>query len=203
MADNYEYNGKQVKDMTCREIFQFINMRQISALMFHDQMADTYDFLGLMGFKRLHEYQYFTESAEHRGLKRYFINHHNKLLNTGKIEVINIIPEGWEKYDRFDVTSTVRQQYVEKSFEMYESWESDTKEIYEYCAKSLLDMGHIADFVKVKELICDVDMELKTLDRMLIELKSVDFNDVYIATIQDELHECYDKKTKEIGIDIC
>lgn len=203
MADNYEYNGKQVKDMTCREIFQFINMRQISALMFHDQMADTYDFLGLMGFKRLHEYQYFAESAEHRGLKRYFINHHNKLLNTGKIEATNIVPEGWEKYDRFDVTSSIRKQYVEKSFEMYESWESDTKEIYEYCAKSLLDMGHIADFVKIKELICDVDMELKTLDRMLIELKSVDFNDVYIATIQDELHECYDKKTKEIGISIC
>lgn len=203
MADNYEYNGKQVKDMTCREIFQFINVRQIAALMFHDQMADTYDFLGLMGFKRLHEYQYFIESAEHRGLKRYFINHHNKLLNTGKIDAANVIPEGWGKYDRFDVTPAVRKQHITKSFEMYESWESDTKEIYEYCAKSLLDMGHIADFVKVKELVCDVDMELKTLDRMLIKLKSVDFDDVYIVTIQDELHECYDKKTKEIGINIC
>lgn len=203
MADNYEYNGKQIKDMTCKEIFQFINTRQISALMFHDQMADIYDFLGLMGFKRLHEYQYFAESAEHRGLKRYFINHHNKLLNTGNINAVEIVPEGWEKYDRFDVTPQVRKQYISKSFEMYESWESDTKEIYEYCAKALFDMCHIADFAKVKELICDVDMELKTLDRMLIKLKSVDFNDVYIATIQDELHECYDKKTKEIGINIC
>lgn len=203
MSDNYEYNGKQIKDMTCKEIFQFINTRQISALMFHDQMADIYDFLGLMGFKRLHEYQYFAESAEHRGLKRYFINHHNKLLNTGNINTVEIVPEGWEKYDRFDVTPQVRKQYISKSFEMYESWESDTKEIYEYCAKALFDMCHIADFAKVKELICDVDMELKTLDRMLIKLKSVDFNDVYIATIQDELHECYDKKTKEIGINIC
>lgn len=203
MPEIYEYNGKQVKDMNCREIFQFINARQIAALMFHDQMADTYDFLGLNGFKRLHEYQYFAESAEHRGLKRYFINHHNKLLESAKIPTKKVIPEDWTKYDRFDVTAQIRKQHIEKSFEMYENWESDTKEIYEYCAKCLFDLGRIADFEKVKELICDVDMELKCLDRLLIELKSVDFNNVYMETIQSELHERYDKKTKEININIC
>ena len=48
--------NKQISEMTCEEIFQTINDRQIQALMFHDEMSDLYDFLGLYGFKRWHLY---------------------------------------------------------------------------------------------------------------------------------------------------
>lgn len=40
----------------CKDVFSVINTRQITALMFHDEMADLFDFLGLRGFKRMHEY---------------------------------------------------------------------------------------------------------------------------------------------------
>ena len=66
---------------SCKELFEKIVNRQIAALMFHDKMADLYDFLGLYGFKRVHEYQYLSESIAFRGVKRYFINHHNMLLS--------------------------------------------------------------------------------------------------------------------------
>ena len=33
----------------CKEAYEEINGRQVTALMFHDQMADFFDFLGLMG----------------------------------------------------------------------------------------------------------------------------------------------------------
>ena len=71
--------SKNIKesDINCKAIFEKVINRQISALMFHDEMADMYDFLGLSGFKRLHEYQYFCESAEYKAIKRYFLNHHN------------------------------------------------------------------------------------------------------------------------------
>jgi hypothetical protein len=171
--------------------------------MFHDQMADLFDFLGLMGFKRMHEYQYLSESAEHRALKRYYLNHHNKLLNELEVYRPKEIPDDWYRYTRFDVTQTVRTQAIEKAFTRYSDWEAETKELYESCAKALLDMGHVADYCKVKSLVCDVDMELKGLDRLFLTLKSTGFSDVYIASIQDELHECYRKKAKEIGVDIC
>ena len=31
----------------CKDVFSAINTRQITALMFHDEMADLFDFLGL------------------------------------------------------------------------------------------------------------------------------------------------------------
>lgn len=188
---------------SCAEIFQSINARQITALMFHDQMADYFDFLGLMGFKRMHEYQYLSESAEHRALNRYYINHHNKILYSVDVASPHAIPDDWAKYTRFDVTPQVRTQAIKRALEQYNDWECETKEFYESCAKALLEMGHIADFNKVNDLVKDVDMELKTIDRLCITLSSVGYNDVYIATIQDELHERYREKSKSIGIDIC
>lgn len=166
-------------------------------------MADLFDFLGLSGFKRMHEYQYLAESMEHRALKRYYLNHHNKILYDGNIENPHVIPKEWEQYTRFDVTVQVRKQYIEKSFEEYNAWESETKKCYEDYAKALFDMGHVADFNRVNELVTDVDKELKYLDRLLITLRSVAFNEVYVATIQEEIHEEYKKKTEKLGVNFC
>lgn len=189
--------------MDCSGVFKTINDRQIEALMLHDQMADMFDFLGLMGFKRMHEYQYFSEAAEHRATKRYFINHHNKLIMEGEINNPRIISREWNKYTRFDVDASTRKQSVKSAFEKYKEWEEETKEIYCDCAKALMEMGHVACFNKVNDLICDVDMELKKLHRMMLKLSAVGYDEVYMISIQDELHECYKEKTKEIGIDIC
>lgn len=186
----------------CKQVFQILDSRQIKALMFHDQMADIFDFLGLMGFKRMHEYQYLVESAEHRSLKRYFINHHNELFPESQIDAISVIPSDWYNYSRMDVTPQVRGQYVEKLLDDYCEWENDTKKLYETCAKKLFDAGNISDFNKVNCLVNDVDCELKSADRLRILLGSVEFNPVYIASIQDELHEEYRKKSEEIGIAI-
>lgn len=192
-----------VSTMSCHDIFREINDRMIVAIMFHDQMADMYDFLGLNGFKRMHEFQFLSESVERRGLKRYYINHHNKLLIGGNVSDPDVIPDEWVKYKRQEVSPQVRKQAVEKSFEMYREWEHETKECYEKYAKALTDMGHMADAGKVGSLVCDVDMELKCIDRLMLCLKSVSYNEVYIATVQEEIHEKYDRQTKEIGVSIC
>ena len=188
---------------SCKEIFEKIVSRQVTALMFHDNMADLYDFLGLVGFKRMHEYKYLSESIEMRGIKRYFINHHNMLLEEPHVTPEKVIPTDWIGHTRNDVNIQTRRQYVEKSVEDYCEWEKDTKCCLEECAKTLLDMGAIADFNKVQELIEDVDKELKKAERLYIKLCSVDFDPVYIMEIQPEIHEKYKSKTKHFGVKIC
>lgn len=188
---------------SCKEIFAAVNRRQITALMFHDDMADLFDFLGLRGFKRMHEYQFFEESAEHRALKRYYLNHHGELIPEEELDRFEVIPSDWYKYTRMDVSAPVRKQAVQRAMEQYHDWESETKELYEACAKYLLDWGAIADFNKICDLVKDVDMELKYLERLCIELKSVDYSAEYIGVMQDKYHEAYKEKCKDIGVDIC
>ena len=197
--------SKNIKesDINCKAIFEKVINRQISALMFHDEMADMYDFLGLAGFKRLHEYQYFCESTEYKAVKRYFLNHHNMLLSIDEPVKKEYIPNDWKNYSRFDVNSQLRRQYAEKTMLEYWEWEKGTKCCLECCAKELLDMGMVADFEIVGKLVSDVDKELKCLERLVLKLKAVDFDPVYIVEAQPEIHEKYKKKTKHLGIDIC
>lgn len=187
----------------CKDIYCTVNARQIAALMFHDQMADLFDFLGLQGFKRMHEYQYLVESTEHRTLKRYYLNHHGKLLPESDVSNPDVIPDDWLQYNRMDVTPQVRKQAVQKAMEQYREWETETKGLYSRCASALVSWGKTADFNKLNELVRDVDMELKLLERLCLELNLVDYEASYVLIIQGRLHEEYKEKTKCIGVDIC
>lgn len=191
---------RNMDPQTCDQIFMAIKERQIIALMFHDQSADLFDFLGLKGFKRMHEYQYLVESIEHRKLSRYYLNHHNKLLMDTPLDNPEVIPLEWGKYTRFEVTAQVRKQAIEKSFSDYYDWESETLELYSKYAKQLLDMGKVADFNQVNCLIKDVDMELKYLGRTILDLKSISYDLIQVESMQQGLHDHYRDMMREIEI---
>ena len=44
--------------MTIKEIYAQIAEHMIKGMMIHEQLANYYDFLGLKGYKRCHEYHY-------------------------------------------------------------------------------------------------------------------------------------------------
>lgn len=189
--------------MTVEEIFKNLNIHIIKGIMLHDQMADYFDFLNMHGYKRLHEYRYLEESAEMRGLHRYYINHYNKLLPEAAIENPKAIPSNWYAYERINVNSSEKRSFVMQAFEKWYNWERETKELYQKSYSHLCEIGEISAACKVKDMLMKVDKELKEACRMKLSLKMVDYDLPTIYLFQDELHEHYKNKEKEIGIDIC
>ena len=189
--------------MTALEVFEQIDNRQIQALMFHTQMADYFDFLGLNGFKRMHEYRFLKECAENRGVHRYVLNHINKLLKDNGVANPKAIPVNWYNYSRLDVDASTRKNSVRDAFIKWHEWETQTKSFLEKKFKELTENGNIACANKVNELICNSDQELKIITRKVLKYKSIDWDMTYIEMEQDELHEHYKNKTKEIGVNIC
>ena len=55
----------------------------------------------------------------------------------------------------------------------------------------------------MRQLIEDVDQELKCVERMKLELDAVDYDLSVIVPCQTPLHEEYAAKEREIGITIC
>lgn len=189
--------------MTVSEIFAKISERQDVGIAMHFDMADYFDFLNLHGFKRIQEYQYLCESANRRGIHRYFINHYQKQFKINSTEYLAVIPSSWFNYTRMDVDTNTMKKSVKDVFDLWVSWEEESKKLYENIYSELVKIGEIAAAMKVKELVCDVDMELKYACRLHLSLKASNYDPVYILDMQDCLHEEYDKKTKEIGITIC
>lgn len=167
--------------MTASEILSKIATHQIKGIMFHAQMADYFDFLNLRGFKRLHEYQYMSESAEYRKTCRFCINHCYKLCKIAQTEDPHIIPDRWYSARRSEVDTNTKRRAVVEAFEQYVLWEQNTLQLYEQC---------------YSELVAD---ELKYASRLRLELANTDGDIVHVYELQDALHEVYKQKTGLVG----
>lgn len=189
--------------MNAEEIFSKINGHMIEGIMYHDQMAQYYDFLDLHGYKRQHEYHMLCETVARRALLRYYINHFNRLLPEISVVDPEAIPNGWRGYKRQDVDAGTKKRAIREGHAGWRDWEYATKRMYEQSYKDLCDIGEIAAARKVCQLVEDVDMELKSVDREQIELASIDYDLPSIYLCQGEIHEKYDSKAKAIGVDIC
>lgn len=191
---------KSADPMTSDDIFRAIGDRQVTALMFHGQMTDLFDFLGLWGFKRMHEYQYFQESHSHRRLCEYYINHHNKLMGDGNPGSPQVIPPDWVQYSRFDVTPQIRKQAVEKAFKDYKGWEMETLELYSQYSRTLAESGMLADSSMVADLVVEVSEELKDLDWRILQLKSLSYDPTEIMRLQEDIYHRYKKKMSKLDL---
>lgn len=183
---------------TTEDVFAEVNARYIAALMLHDQMADYFDFLGLHGYKRLHEHQYYEESRERRKLNRYYINHHGRLIPNRFTGTVAMIPDGWLTANQISVGRGTKQKAVEDGFNAYRDWEAETKKLYESYSQKLRELGEVADAVFLESMVKDVSEELKRLERIITDLISAGYDMVYVVESQKKLHDKYKAAEKRL-----
>lgn len=189
--------------MTVEEVYSKLASHMIEGIMIHDQLTTYYDFLQLKGYKRCHEYHYLCENVAYRGINRYYTNHHNKMIELGQIPNPELIPSSWYKYTRHDVDQNTKRNAVKAGLEKWVNWEKDTKELYEKMYVELMNLNEVASACKVKELISDVDQELKVAERKFLDAKAVDYDMTYILSEQKSEHKKYKIKIKKLGVSIC
>lgn len=190
--------------MTIEEIYSNINEHMINGLMLHDQLANYYDFLGLGGYKRCHEYHYFKENMAYRSLNRYFINHHNKLIPEAKFDNISIIPNSWYEHVREDVDISTKKNGVKMGLEKWVEWERKTKKLYEQMYKEAMEIGEVASAHKIMCLVKDVDCELKKAERYWLNKESIGYDMTAIVEEQNKKHDKYKKKMEKcLHIHVC
>lgn len=185
-------------------IFNEIVVREIEGVMMHTDLADIFDFMALRGFKREHEYRALEEFCTMRGVSRYAINHINQMPNGQGAKQKDIIPSNWYAATRFQVSESDRKSKTREVYLKWHDWEKETKSLYEKKYKELIDLGAVASANKVRELICDVDKELKCIQRSVLEYSAVGWDMSYIMYHQDEIHDYYEQKTAdEIKVVMC
>lgn len=176
----------------------------IQGMMVHDQMANYYDFLGLKGYKRCHEYHFLCETLNYRSLNRYFINHHNMLIPELRVEDPALIPESWFTHVRSDVDADTKKNGVKSGLTKWVEWERDTKKLYEQMYQELMNIDEVASAMKIKEFICDVDKELKKAERYWLNKEATGYDMTLIIEEQNRKHKKYQKKCeKELKVSIC
>lgn len=183
--------------MTVEEIFVKLSDHMINGMMFHEQMANYYDFMGLCGYKRCHEYHYICETMGHRKLNRCYINRYNKLIPESEFNNTSVIPSNWYRYERQEVDAGTKRNAVKNGVAEWLKWEHETHELYSEIYKELCDLGEVTSAEYVKRLICDVEKEIKCAERKQLELEAVEYNLSYVISKQHKVHNKYKRKTEE------
>lgn len=192
-------NGKHYKKYNAPdEVFETIISHLTKGVMFHDLMMDLFGFLGLYGFKKMHEYQLYSEYMERRKAKCHVLEHMNVLIKDMPDESgLNFIPDQWYQGTRHDLRAEEKTQYLHIAFEAYRQWEEETKELLSYCASELMYMGQVAEFNEVTKMVKDVEKELHKLEDLILKLESVDFDMKYVQEMQEKLFEEYEEELEE------
>ena len=184
--------------MTVDEIFSSINAHMIEGLMIHSQMSDYYNFLGLEGYHKCHEYHFYKESCAFRKLNNYYFKHFNKFIINVPVDDPQLIPGDWYKYTRQQVDNATRKNAIQTGFNKWSSWEKDTKVLYEKMYQELMLLNEVSAATFVKQLIEEVNEEHAAACQKNLELKSIDYNLVDIMMEQGHLKHKYVKKIEKM-----
>lgn len=169
----------------------------VLGIMTHEQLMNYYNFLGLSGYKKCHEYHYLHETLSHIKLCNYFVTHHNMLIPEENIDNPNAIPSSWYKYSRQDVDSNTKKNAVKNGLTMWIDWERETKELYEHMYQELMDLGEVSSAMFLKCMICDVDKELAKAEKYQLAKEAVNYDIGHIIAEQKHKHDKYKCKLRK------
>lgn len=186
--------------MTIDEIFEELKQHLIGGMMFHDEMANYYDFLGgFRGYKRAHEYHFLKESIMMRKLERHYMAYHHALIKDKQVADPQAIPSAWFGHNQKEISGNTRQNAIKSGIEEWVKWESAVKSRVHELYKEAMDVGDAADVMFIERMLCEVTKELKCAQKKHLELESVSYDMPYIVGEQKCLHDKYKKKTAKIG----
>jgi len=90
--------------MTASEIFSKIASHIIEGIMVHEQLMNSYLFMGLSGYAACHEYHYLSESVGYSALCEYVVNHFDMLVIDDDVPSNpGLIPNSWMNVKRTSV----------------------------------------------------------------------------------------------------
>lgn len=159
--------------MTISEFWRKISAHQIEGVMFHFQMIDLFEFLGLRKLSEEQENHFYEETLALRNTHKYVLDTHNILLLNDKLGTPNLIPSSWSSHTRMDVDKATRRSSVMSAFDKWRQWESDTLQFY---TEMRDESDSVLDIEKLNKMIEDVGCELQEIYNTVLELKIRDFD---------------------------
>ena len=169
----------------------------VKGMMVHKQLSDYYNFLGLKGYSMCHEYHFLQETKGYKNFCNYVMNHYYKLIKDDRIEDPKVIPQSWFNYEKKDVDISTKRKAVKDGGIIWLDWEKQTKQLYQYVYRELINNGDVAFAIELGKYIQDVSQEVINAYQDVIDLKSVDYDMTYILQLQDGMQRKFNKKLRK------
>ena len=183
-----------MEDMEVREVFSGLKAHMIEGMVFHDQLAQYFEFLGLKGYAKMHEYHYADETHGYRKLIHMFYDEYDMLIPQAPMDRVAVIPDNWYMYHGSDVDASTKMNAVKNGMEMWIEWEDKTKAMYKETYKKLSEGGESDAAQMIACRFMDADEELSCAREKQKMLEDIGYDLTTIMGRQDEIYEKYKEK---------
>ena len=182
--------------MTIEEIFNKLASHMVEGIMYHDDLTEAFNLLGLRGYAMCQEYHFIEENYCYKLLSRYYAKHYYKLLKLENLNQPKLIPENWYNYTTMAVDVGTKRSAVRELLTKWVEWERSTKKLYQEMRHELALLNEFAAAAFIDKLIEDVSTELRHAEKKLIYLETIGYDMITIIDHQEDLYNKYKKKLR-------
>ncbi len=158
-----------------------VGKQLLKGVMFHAEMADVFQFLGLNGFYKWQIEQQQEELCELQKFKKDILKKYHKLINLQGAEFSEkLIPSEWYNRSSLEVTQTDIANTLKRVFDEYIKWEENAK-------KTLAnESAQIDDKQAIERIIKNIECELITVEELRQKLQVTSFSPIFIQILQEK-----------------
>lgn len=174
--------------MTSEELLAKVAGRVLDGIMFHSELVDLFDFLGLKGFYKWQKCQYCDEVKNLSYIKHYALKKNHKFIKTEQERNYpSVIPSGWIDRSALEASSADVVNMMKIILDTYCQWEHETADYY--CSLAEEAMG--ADKDLIHELRKEVCEEIMKVEQLKLKFQATNYNGIHIQMVSSELCEKY------------
>lgn len=184
--------------MTVEENFSRLASHMVQGMMVHEQLMNSYLFLGLKGYAACHEYHYLSETKGYVKLCKFKMDRYGTICKANVVSDPKVIPDTWYDSVRESVSFEIRKQAMSAAIDEWIQWETETVNLYNEVYKDLFSAGEIIAAEFVKEYSIDAEKELVYAKNEQLEKYSMSFDIVSILEEQKEMKHSFKKRMRHL-----
>lgn len=179
------------------DVFKDVIRNMVEGTMFHNQMIQYFEYLGLTGFAELQKIRFFDENDELVKLQKYVVDVYGVVINDVNPDSRTYISQEWCENKRENISASESENYVRFGIETWKDWENKSKDFYGKCYFELNDLRDASGSERIMLLIKETEMEMKFAYNLMVKLQNSNYNAVTTTMVDKCIVHEYKKFYKK------
>lgn len=178
-----------VKNMREVDCFRVAVNNMIEGTMFHNQMIQYFEYLGLSGFSKLQCIRFRDENSEMVCLQRYVIRTYGVVVGESNPDSRSYIPQEWG--EKLRETIVDGSEYVKFGVETWKDWEERSKKKYNSVYFDLCDLRDAGGSERILKVVKETEKELHFVYDIMCKLRNCNYDSVSVNIMNDNIVDMY------------
>ena len=179
------------------DVFKDVIRNMVEGTMFHNQMIQYFEYLGLSGFAELQKIRFEDENDEMVKLQRYIVEVYGVVVGDINPDSRSYIPQEWSENLRESLENSQVWEYVKFGIETWKDWESKSRDLYGKRYFELSDLRDAGGSERIMEVVKETEREMRFAYELMCLLRGAYYNSGCVSLLDGKIVKMYKRFYKK------